>query len=225
MGILQNTFRALKEPALKAGRKDLHEIFHNISYTFESARLAGWVAKFYWDVRGVQVMLRTRKISLLVSTLSAPARSKLVHRLLILSRTSMGIRWFIEQIRLAARFKILPEAHMEQSDQLWNQRAKYFWVGNCAFGFLAEAVRLMLFARGEKPGGTHAHAWISLLFYFFDCHASVHLTELLPRAFNRPNLGDGYVGTMMVIASLFQWYACYPTQPLALQRALGPKQD
>jgi hypothetical protein len=60
-----------------------------------------------------------------------------------------------------------------------------------------------------------------LVFYFFDCHASVTLTELLPKVFKRKNMGDGHVGSMMIIASLIQWYCMYPTIPAALKRASG----
>jgi hypothetical protein len=183
--------------------------------------LDGWVGKFLFDVRGIQQMLLSGSISTLISTVSAPTKSIMVFDLLLVSRISMGTRWFLEQVRLAARLKCLPES-WKNDEHLWNVRAKYFWVGNCAFGFLAEAVRLAIMAGDPKrAGGTKLHALICLVFYFFDCHASVTLTEVLPKVFKCKNMGDGHVGSMMIIASLIQWYCMYPTIPLAFKRAAG----
>jgi hypothetical protein len=219
--ILQNLFRALKGAAKAAGKDKLAAQFHEMSWTFESARLAGWVGKFLFDVRGIQQMLLSGTITTLISTVSAPTKSVMVFDLLLVSRISMGIRWFLEQVRLAARLKCLPES-LKNDEQLWNVRAKYFWVTNCAFGFLAEAVRLAIMTRDPKrAGGTKFHALVCLVFYFFDCHASVTLTDFLPKVFGIKNMGDGHVGSMMIIASLIQWYCMYPTIPLAMKRAVG----
>lgn len=210
-----------------------------IGQGFESARLFSWFGKSLNDFRSIYKQLLPDSFipsilgggvgvgacKTLINGGSVWSDDPLVRMLFIISRTSMAIRWTLENVRLGHRIRdffwtekedreeVKKEERTMLTEASANKFAKQFWVGNCLFAFLAEAVRILKFLSTSDAkeraalGGSLKTSLIALWFYFADVHASSNMCGYRKDSEFR-------IGGLMTLAALTQLYNMWPTAEL-----------